>query len=360
MTAKHLNQTGNVTAHVCDRSEADLRGFDIVHGFGLSRAQVRTARRARSAGSHLADLLAEGLRPWRDQPRSRLGEAAYRLACDGSPRRRRDQRAAPQQGRGLSSVGLSRPRRRTRVPTCCFPIRPRKPRLSSDELGVTTPQHVVPNAVDPAEFAQMTTQARSGVLMVARFEPFKNQLGLIRALRSSEYRLTLVGDAHPEHGSYYARCLKEGAGRVTFRSGIRHGPELARLYAAAKVHVLPSYFETTGLVSLEAGVAGCNVVTTSRGFARDYFQDLAWYCDPDDLASIRSAVAEAYAAPRIPGCGKGSSRTTRGRGPRRRPLPHIERCLSVLPEPRPPSGDYDPVRRLTAGTAAHRRCGRFP
>ena len=63
------------------------------------------------------------------------------------------------------------------------------------------------------------------------------------------------------------------------------------------MHATPSLFETTGLVSLEAALGGCNVVTTSRGHAREYLGDLAWYCDPGDTSSIRRAVLAAYEAP---------------------------------------------------------------
>jgi glycosyltransferase involved in cell wall biosynthesis len=63
------------------------------------------------------------------------------------------------------------------------------------------------------------------------------------------------------------------------------------------VHVLPSYFETTGLSSLEAAVMGCNIVVTDKGDTRDYFKNDAWYCEPEDPASIRQAVEAAYDAP---------------------------------------------------------------
>ena len=73
--------------------------------------------------------------------------------------------------------------------------------------------------------------------------------------------------------------------------------ELFTAYSNAKVHVLPSYFETTGLSSLEAAVMGCNIVVTDKGDTRDYFGDDAWYCDPDSVESIRNAVDAAYKAP---------------------------------------------------------------
>ena len=59
------------------------------------------------------------------------------------------------------------------------------------------------------------------------------------------------------------------------------------------VHVLPSWFETTGLSSLEAAAMGCNIVITNRGDAKEYFGESAFYCDPGSPESIRQAVEEA-------------------------------------------------------------------
>jgi glycosyltransferase involved in cell wall biosynthesis len=53
---------------------------------------------------------------------------------------------------------------------------------------------------------------------------------------------------------------------------------------------LASWFETTGLASLEAAASGCSVVSTNRGYVREYFLDLVQYCDPAAKRSIREAV----------------------------------------------------------------------
>ena len=45
---------------------------------------------------------------------------------------------------------------------------------------------------------------------------------------------------------------------------------------------------------------GCNIVVTDKGDTKDYFENDAWFCDPDDLESIRSAVEAAYNAPYNP------------------------------------------------------------
>jgi glycosyltransferase involved in cell wall biosynthesis len=65
------------------------------------------------------------------------------------------------------------------------------------------------------------------------------------------------------------------------------------------VHVLASWFETTGLVSLEAAMMDCNVVVTKKGDTVEYFSDMAYYCEPDDINSIRNAIEKAYNNPVI-------------------------------------------------------------
>ena len=57
-----------------------------------------------------------------------------------------------------------------------------------------------------------------------------------------------------------------------------------------------SWFETTGLSSLEAAALGCNIVITNKGDTKEYFGDQAWYCDPSSPDSIRRAVDEAAAS----------------------------------------------------------------
>ena len=160
------------------------------------------------------------------------------------------------------------------------------------DLAVSTPMHVVPNAVDHRWFTPTEGSERHGVAYVGRIEPHKNQLGLIRELRGTGIHLVIAGPPHPHHASYEAECRTAADETVTFDPG--GGPaEVRDIYRRAAVHVLPSWFETTGLVSLEAAATGCGVVTTNRGYVRDYFEDLVAYCDPGKRGSIRGAVESA-------------------------------------------------------------------
>jgi glycosyltransferase involved in cell wall biosynthesis len=55
--------------------------------------------------------------------------------------------------------------------------------------------------------------------------------------------------------------------------------------------------ETPGLSSLEAAAMGCNIVVTRKGDTYDYFEDDAFYCEPDDVNSIKTALDNAFSSP---------------------------------------------------------------
>ncbi len=64
---------------------------------------------------------------------------------------------------------------------------------------------------------------------------------------------------------------------------------------------MPSWFETTGLSSLEAAAMGCNIVITRKGDAYEYFGDYAYYCDPESPDSIFKAIEKAASNSILPG-----------------------------------------------------------
>jgi len=162
---------------------------------------------------------------------------------------------------------------------------------------------VVPNAVDEnmfdsrAEYAEMDdNKRRTTVLCVANISPRKNQLRLIRALNGSDLPLVIAGLPTPNARGYYEQIKREAGPNVHFAGHVKQD-DLEPYYRDAKVHVLASWMETTGLSSLEAGINGCNLVITDEGDTKEYFDDMAYYCDPGSETSIREAVLKAYAAP---------------------------------------------------------------
>ncbi len=138
------------------------------------------------------------------------------------------------------------------------------------------------------------TKVREGLLCIARFEPLKNQLNLIEALKNSDYRLSLVGEASSNHQDYLKFCQSRASKNMQFLGRVSID-QCAELYAQAKVHVLPSYYESTGLVSIEALASGCQIVVNDHPIQRELFQDRAHYCQVEDPNSILQAVEQALA-----------------------------------------------------------------
>ncbi|MEO8886933.1 MAG: glycosyltransferase family 4 protein [Mucilaginibacter sp.] len=157
--------------------------------------------------------------------------------------------------------------------------------------------NVIPNGISPAMFKYNGTLPKDEtlVLCVARIEGIKNQYNLIKALNNTRFRLLIIGAYSPNQLAYYNRCRAIAAANVSF---IDHLPQakLVKYYQQAKVHVLPSWFETTGLSSVEAAVMGCNLVITDKGDTREYFGNEAFYCDPAQPESILKAVEKAAKA----------------------------------------------------------------
>jgi glycosyltransferase involved in cell wall biosynthesis len=157
---------------------------------------------------------------------------------------------------------------------------------------------VIPNgvALSPLDVPTIPKRKAKQVLCAAMIEPRKNQLNLIRAVKDSDYQLILVGQPAPNQRTYFEKCKKEAGANVQFIGRLEY-EELSYYYLESEIHVLPSWFETTGLSSLEAAFFGCKIVVTRMGDTQDYFEDMVHYCHPRSTLSIRKAIDTAHANP---------------------------------------------------------------
>ena len=114
-------------------------------------------------------------------------------------------------------------------------------------------------------------------------------------MKETDHKLVLIG--RKSNKDYYQLCKNTANDNVIFIDEIKHH-ELISAYGAAKVHILPSWFETPGLSSLEAGIAGCNIVTTNKGCTKEYFMDMVDYCNPESEQSICRSVENSYCKPK--------------------------------------------------------------
>jgi glycosyltransferase involved in cell wall biosynthesis len=144
------------------------------------------------------------------------------------------------------------------------------------------------------------------IMCVGRIEPRKNQLSIIKAvkrLRDEEgldIKLVLIGKAsrlkHFEYSTIINKFIKENNWIYQIEGGIDYN-ELPSYYHFAKVCVSASWFETTGLTSLEALYCGTNTVASGLR-AKEYLGSYASFCQPDDIESIKEAIKHEYHSPR--------------------------------------------------------------
>lgn len=312
-TAEALRSMG-CAVEISTELEPNLATFDIVHLFNLTRPQevYLQAKNARHQGRRIClspiyvsyreyeqqaraglfGLLARHLEPERVEYLKVLGRAVcnrelnkgtFKLLLHGY-------RSLQNRIIGMADVLL---------PNSESEIR----RTVGDLHGVRLKRYVVvPNAVDQRIFnshgvyrSNAADRYRDCVLCVARIDGVKNQLNLVRAMNGLPWQLLLIGKP-ANHRSFFRQIQHEAGPNVKVLGEMDHA-ELPGYYSAARVHVLASWMETTGLSSLEAGAMGCNLVITDKGDTREYFGDYAYYCDPDSVESIRQAIVTAYESP---------------------------------------------------------------
>lgn len=165
-----------------------------------------------------------------------------------------------------------------------------------EDFQVTTPYQVIPNGfpqeylgIDESLFREQYPHIPAEfVLSIARISSRKNQKWLAQACQ--ELGLTLVLAGPINEPGYFEEV--QSFPNVVYLGTIS-GRLLASAYAAAKIHAMPSWFETPGLSSLEAGACGVVVLSTNQGSTKEYFRDMAVYMNPFDEKSLLPALEEA-------------------------------------------------------------------
>lgn len=173
--------------------------------------------------------------------------------------------------------------------------------------------HIIPNAVDldlkvVRNFASLKriapmieSENQKFILSVHRIEDRKNTLNLVKAVAmNAKYPLLLIGPlAKGEAGREYCQQVLSIIDKNPhmYYLGPKTQNEIAELMAFAHVHVLPSFVETPGLVSLEAGLNGCNLVVGRCDPVIEYFANIAWVCR-QDARDIAEKIALAMTCDR--------------------------------------------------------------
>lgn len=165
-----------------------------------------------------------------------------------------------------------------------------------DDFQVETPYQVIPNGfpedylgIDESLFREKCPNLpEQFVLSIARIASRKNQALLARSCYELGLTLVLAG---PINDPPYFELVQSYSNVIYL--GTLQGRLLASAYAAAKIHALPSWFETPGLSSLEAGACGAVILSTDQGSTTEYFKDMAIYMNPFQKESLKIGLEKA-------------------------------------------------------------------
>lgn len=164
--------------------------------------------------------------------------------------------------------------------------------------------------VPPAIPSVSTVPPRAGlpedfVLSVGRVEPLKNPMAVRKASARLRRELVFVGGVprgrHLLHSRAFRRATRAAGARWL---GALPPPEVRAVMRQARVHVLASWTEVLGRVSVEAALEGCAVVATDVGhlpalLGRD--TPGLFLVEPGDDAALRRAIEDAWRFGRTPG-----------------------------------------------------------
>ena len=161
--------------------------------------------------------------------------------------------------------------------------------------------YVIPNGVEKrfkdsdSTLFEHTKSLKDFVLFAGQASaPRKNVFKLLRAFQNIDSDLVIIGDF--SNSEYSKKCLDVASQnkRVHLLPTMPHDSDLlASAYAACKVFILPSQFETPGISAMEAALAGSNIAITEVGGTRDYFEGFAEFISPHSTASIRNGIVKA-------------------------------------------------------------------
>lgn len=170
--------------------------------------------------------------------------------------------------------------------------------------GIQARFQVVPNVVDtslfhpPVEDKVCTTDNnKKQLLTVALLTPVKGIPYLIEAIHRlkktrQDFELNIVGDGH-QRAEYETLAGKLNLGNVVRFHGLKTRHEVAEFMRCCDIFVLPSLFETFGVVAIEALASGKPVVATDIGGLREIIVDeVGRLVPPKDAAALATILDE--------------------------------------------------------------------
>lgn len=296
----------------------DLRAYDVVHLFNLTRPLETQAQATNAARQHRPFILSsvywdlESAVPWSayEFPRNywrRFAPAAVRDAVRAARFRLQGVDAPSRNARELQSQIV-------RDAAFILPnsqaekqhLLEQFPFLTPEKLvivlnGIDLPATEVRPRLDPGDDRASPGDTRGAFICAGAIGPRKNQLNLVRAFRKLvDEKLVIIGNPSPGSERYLRAVRAAGGARVSFCGAVDHA-QMQSILRGAKALVQPSYIETPGLAAMEAAAMGLPIVVGDVPPVREYFGELGFYCDPSSTRSIAAACRAAAGVPRRDG-----------------------------------------------------------
>ncbi len=149
---------------------------------------------------------------------------------------------------------------------------------------------------------------REFVLCAGRIEPLKNSLSVARASQRLDLPVAFAGSLPGARHALYGRRLRQevrarGENSARLLGELPYA-QLRQLMGQARVHVLASWTEVVGRVSLEAALSGAAVVASDTGHAPEYLgrdSEGLFLFDPAAPGALDAALEAAWQRGRAPG-----------------------------------------------------------
>ncbi|GMW01264.1 MAG: glycosyl transferase [Candidatus Hydrogenedentota bacterium] len=158
----------------------------------------------------------------------------------------------------------------------------------------------------PTPAAKLRLQQTYGIsdpfiLFTGTLEPRKNLPMLLKAFariqRRIPHRLVLAGGLGWNMDGLASECAALGIADRVQLPGYVPGSDLAALYSAADVFVLPSRYEGFGLPLLEAMACGCPVVSCRNSSIPEVVGDAGLLCETGDDEAMAEAILSVVEDP---------------------------------------------------------------